>query len=254
MFGPGRKGPGPEGPTGPQKVIMPKPKLVVLTGAGISAESGIPTFRDANGLWEGHDIMEVASPQGWESNPELVLDFYNQRRKAALNVTPNRGHQILVELEQYFEVSIITQNIDNLHEKAGSSQVIHLHGELFKSRSTRDENLVYEMSGWELKLGDLCEKGAQLRPHVVWFGEQVPMMEKAMVISSQADIFVVVGTSLVVYPAAGLIDFVDHRTPKYIIDPKIPHLASGQNLHFIQKGGGQGLTELKQILLEDHGL
>jgi NAD-dependent deacetylase len=233
---------------------MPKPKLVVLTGAGISAESGIPTFRDANGLWEGHDIMEVASPEGWESNPKLVLDFYNQRRKAALNVTPNKGHQILVGLEQYFEVSIITQNVDNLHEKAGSSRVIHLHGELFKSRSTRDEDLVYEMSGWELKLGDLCEKGAQLRPHIVWFGEPVPMMEQAMVISSQADIFVVVGTSLVVYPAAGLIDFVDHRIPKFVIDPKTPDMAPGPNLHFIQKGGGLGLTELKQILLEDYGL
>jgi len=226
----------------------------VLSGAGISAESGIPTFRDANGLWEGYDIMEVASPQGWSSNPQLVLDFYNQRRKAALNARPNQGHQILVELEQYFDITIITQNVDDLHEKAGSSRVIHLHGELFKSRSTIDEDLVYEMTGWELKLGDLCERGSQLRPHIVWFGEQVPMMEQALAISSLAEIFVVVGTSMVVYPAAGLIDFIDHLVPKFVIDPKRPDVAPVPNLHFIQKGGGRGLQDLKQKLLEDYGL
>ena len=233
---------------------MPKPKLVVLSGAGISAESGIPTFRDANGLWEGHNILEVASPQGWDSNPQLVLDFYNLRRKAALKAKPNKGHQILVELEQYFDVTIITQNVDDLHEKAGSSRVIHLHGELFKSRSTLDEKLVYQMTGWELKLGDLCEKGSQLRPHIVWFGELVPMMEPAAAISSQADIFVVVGTSMVVYPAAGLIDYVDFRVPKFVIDPNVPEVVPKPNLHFIQKGGGQGLTDLKHKLLKDYNL
>lgn len=228
---------------------MPKPKLVVLSGAGISAESGIPTFRDANGLWEGHDVMQVASPPGWESNPELVLEFYNQRRRAAISAQPNRGHEILVELEQWFDVTIVTQNIDNLHEKAGSSKVIHLHGELFKSRSTLDDHLVYEIDGWELKLGDLCKKGSQLRPHVVWFGEAVPMMDQAIATSSQAEVFIVVGTSLVVYPAAGLIDFVGPETPKYIVDPNMPSLSQIQNLHLINKGGGEGLAEVMKLLI-----
>ena len=232
---------------------MPKPKLVVLSGAGISAESGIPTFRDADGLWEGHDVMEVASPQGWTSNPELVLEFYNQRRKAALNARPNKGHQILAELEQHFEVTIVTQNVDNLHEEAGSSQVVHLHGELFKSRSTKYPELVYQMSGWELKLGDLCEKGYQLRPHIVWFGEEVPMMEYAISITQQADIFVVVGTSLVVYPAAGLMNFVANQVSKYVIDPNMPDVYPVPNLNLINKGGGEGLTELRQKLLNDYG-
>ena len=220
---------------------MSKPKLVVLSGAGISAESGIPTFRDANGLWEGHDVMEVASPQGWASNPELVLEFYNQRRQAAIKAKPNKGHQILVELEQHFEVTVVTQNVDNLHEQAGSSQVVHLHGELFKSRSTKYPELVYQMSGWELKLGDLCEKGYQLRPHIVWFGEEVPMMEPAISITQQADIFVVVGTSLVVYPAAGLLNFVANQVPKYVIDPNMPDVYPDPNLNLINKGGGKGL-------------
>ena len=232
---------------------MHKPKLVVLSGAGISAESGIPTFRDANGLWEGHDVMEVASPQGWASNPELVLEFYNQRRKAALKARPNKGHQILAELEQHFEVTIVTQNVDNLHEQAGSSQVVHLHGELFKSRSTKYPELVYPMSGWELKLGDLCEKGHQLRPHIVWFGEAVPMMEYAISITQLADIFVVVGTSLVVYPAAGLMNFVANQVSKYVIDPKMPDVYPTPNLNLINKGGGEGLTELRQKLLNDYG-
>src|SRR5688572_9286591 len=187
-------------------------KIVVLSGAGISAESGIPTFRDSNGLWEGFDVMEVATPQGWDKNPDLVLDFYNQRRKKALEVKPNRGHEILAELEKDFDVTVVTQNVDNLHERAGSSHVIHLHGSLFESRSCKDESLVYPIKGWELKRGDLCEKGSQLRPNIVWFGEMVPLMEVAARHASRADIFLVVGTSMVVYPAAGLIHYVPHDT------------------------------------------
>jgi NAD-dependent deacetylase len=178
-------------------------KLVVLSGAGISAESGIPTFRDSNGLWEGYDVMQVATPEGWRENPELVLDFYNQRRKTALEVNPNRGHEILAEFEKYFDVTIVTQNVDNHHERAGSSRVIHLHGSLFESRSTADENLIYPIEGWELKMGACCEKGSQLRPNIVWFGETVPMMEVAAQYASEAKVFIVVGTSMVVYPAAG---------------------------------------------------
>jgi len=231
---------------------MPKPKIVVLSGAGISAESGVPTFRDADGLWEGHDIMEVATPQGWEANPELVLDFYNQRRKNASQVVPNQGHIILAELESDFEVAIVTQNVDNLHERAGSTNVLHLHGELFKSRSTLDESLVYTMEGWELNLGDCCEKGSQLRPHIVWFGEMVPMMEKAMEETMTADIFIVVGTSLVVYPAAGLIDYVSADIPKFVIDPKMPEMANRDNLFLIEEIGSKGLAQVKESLLRDH--
>lgn len=223
-------------------------KIVVLTGAGISAESGIPTFRDASGLWEGHDVMEVASPEGWAKNPELVLNFYNERRKNALSVKPNRGHEILVELEKDYEVVIITQNVDNLHEKSGSSNVIHLHGELFKVRSTKDENLVYDLDGWELNLGDVCEKGAQLRPHIVWFGEMVPKMDVAIQETLTADIFVVVGTSMVVYPAAGLINYVKSGVPKYIIDPNMPDVPDLPNLQLIEKIGSKGLTEFKKLL------
>ncbi len=227
---------------------MSRKRLVVLSGAGISAESGIATFRDAGGLWEGHDVMDVASPQGWARNKELVLDFYNQRRKNALEVEPNDGHKILAELENHFDVSIITQNVDNLHERAGSTNVIHLHGELFKSRSTLDSSLVYDMKGWELKLGDKCEKGSQLRPHIVWFGEMVPMMDVAVQITLTADIFVVIGTSLNVYPAASLIDYVSDDTPKYIIDPNMPEIVSRPNLHLIEKGGSEGMKELQAIL------
>ena len=223
-------------------------KIVVLSGAGISAESGIPTFRDANGLWEGHDVMEVASPQGWSANPELVLDFYNQRRKNALTVKPNRGHEILAELEQDHEVVIITQNIDDLHERAGSTKVIHLHGEIFKARSTADPNLVYNIDGWELNMGDRCEKGSQLRPHIVWFGEMVPMIELAAIEASKADIFVVVGTSMVVYPAASLIDYVGHDVPKFVVDPKIPDLPYIPNIKSISKGGSEGLAQFKAEL------
>lgn len=211
--------------------IPMKKKIVVLTGAGISAESGIKTFRDADGLWEGHDVMEVASPQGFAKNPELVLDFYNQRRKQLFNVTPNQAHCSLVDLEPYFEVRIITQNVDDLHERAGSSSVLHIHGELLKARSTQNENDVLE---WikDLNLGDLCQNGYQLRPHIVWFGEQVPLLEKAVEITQNADVLLIIGTSMQVYPAAGLIDFVKPGTPIYFIDPK-PNMNSTKYDHLI---------------------
>jgi NAD-dependent deacetylase len=221
-------------------------KLVVLTGAGISAESGIPTFRDSGGLWEGYPVEDVATPEGWRKNPALVLDFYNQRRKKALEVKPNRGHAILAELEKDFDVTIVTQNVDNLHERAGSSKVIHLHGSLFESRSTLDESLVYKIEGWEIKLGDKCEKGSQLRPNIVWFGEMVPMMEVATAIAATADIFLVVGTSMLVYPAAGLIDYVPAEIPKYIIDPKVPDVRHSPNLHFIPEKASVGMAIVSQ--------
>ena len=227
---------------------MARKKIVVLSGAGVSAESGIPTFRDSGGLWEGHDVTEVATPEGWRRNPELVLDFYNQRRKKALSVEPNKGHKILAELEEGFDVTIITQNIDNLHERAGSSKVIHLHGELFKSRSTLDSSLIYDISGWELKLGEKCEKGSQLRPHIVWFGEMVPMMEAAVREVISANIFAVVGTSLQVYPAAGLIDYVSNNIPVYIIDPKMPEVAPRSNLFLIEALGSVGLKQMAEGL------
>lgn len=231
---------------------MARKKIVVLSGAGVSAESGIPTFRDSGGLWEGHDVTEVATPEGWRRNPELVLDFYNQRRKKALSVEPNKGHKILAELEEGFDVTIITQNIDNLHERAGSSKVIHLHGELFKSRSTLDSSLIYDISGWELKLGEKCEKGSQLRPHIVWFGEMVPMMEVAVREVISANIFAVVGTSLQVYPAAGLIDYVSNNIPVYIIDPKMPVVAPRSNLFLIEALGSVGLTEMSEKLVSQY--
>ncbi len=223
---------------------MSKKKLVILSGAGISAESGIPTFRDSNGLWEGHDVMEVATPEGWKNNKALVLDFYNQRRKNALEVKPNKGHQILADLEAHYDVTIITQNVDNLHERAGSTNVLHLHGELFKSRSTLDPSLVYDLEGWELNLGDTCEKGSQLRPHIVWFGEMVPMIDIAVEITMQADIFIVVGTSLQVYPAAGLLSYVANAIPKYIIDPNMPTTNQSDNLFLIEEIGSVGLTKV----------
>lgn len=219
---------------------MNKRKLVVLTGAGISAESGISTFRDAGGLWEGHDIMEVASPEGWKKNRELVLDFYNQRRKQALTCQPNEAHLELARLEEQFDVTIVTQNVDNLHEKAGSSKIIHLHGELFKSQSTLDPSLVYEMDGWEIKVGDKCEKGSQLRPFIVWFGEMVPMMEPAIDVAIEADIFAVIGTSMLVYPAAGLIQYAKKNIPKYIIDVRIPETGFIENLRKIEAPASVG--------------
>lgn len=228
-----------------------KKKVVALTGAGISAESGIPTFRDAGGLWEGHRVEDVATPEGWEEDPAMVLDFYNQRRKRALEVKPNRGHFVFAELEEFFDVTVVTQNVDNLHERAGSSKVIHLHGSLFESRSTRDETLVYEIDGWELKLGDVCEKGSQLRPNIVWFGEMVPMMEVAAVIANHADYFIVAGTSMLVYPAAGLIEYVRREVPKYIVDPNKPQVSAGPSVHFFVEKASTGMEKVKEILLRE---
>lgn len=225
-------------------------KLVVLTGAGISAESGIATFRDSGGLWEGHKVEDVATPEGWRKNPELVLDFYNQRRKQALDVKPNRGHEILKELEDRFDVTVITQNVDDLHERAGSSNVLHLHGSLFESRSTLDESRVYKINGWELKLGDRCERGSQLRPNIVWFGEMVPMIEVASRIASDADIFLVVGTSLVVYPAAGLIHYVRREMPKFVVDPNLPDVGSIPFTTMIAEKASVGMEIVKQKLSE----
>jgi NAD-dependent deacetylase len=223
-------------------------KLVVLTGAGISAESGIQTFRGADGLWEGHDVTQVASPEGWRQDREMVLEFYNQRRKNVLEAKPNRGHYILKELEDHFDVRIITQNIDDLHERAGSSQILHLHGEILKSRSTIDDLLVYTMTKPRIEIGDTCEKGSQLRPHIVWFGEAVPMIEPAAALVMQADILVVVGTSMGVYPAAGLTQVAPATCPIYLIDPNPGHSASGRFKHIVA-GGGEGLARLKEELL-----
>ncbi|HLF33332.1 MAG TPA: NAD-dependent deacylase [Cyclobacteriaceae bacterium] len=227
-------------------------KLVALTGSGISVESGLKTFRDSDGLWEGHEITEVASPTGWLRNPGVVLEFYNQRRKNAMNALPNTAHRALFELEQYFNVFIITQNVDNLHEKAGSSNIIHLHGELFKARSTVDESLVYELKDWQLNLGDQCEKGSQLRPHIVWFGEMVPMMDRAIHEISSADIVIVVGTSLVVYPAAGLVDYISSEAPVFIVDPKIPKLRQYANFQFFEEKATTGLEKLKTLLIDKY--
>lgn len=226
-----------------------KPNIVILTGAGISAESGISTFRDAGGLWEGHDIMDVASPQGWAKNKELVLDFYNIRRRQLFEVEPNAGHKALVKLEAKFNVHIITQNVDDLHERAGSSQVMHLHGELRKVRSTLDPKLVYDWEG-DLNLGDKCEKGAQLRPHIVWFGEDVPLIEPAAKLASQADIFIIVGTSMQVYPAAGLIQYVAYDKPKYYIDPKpAESYAAQKHINIIATSATEGVPKLVEDLL-----
>lgn len=224
-------------------------KLVVLTGAGISAESGIATFRDAGGLWEGYKVEDVATPEAWRKDPALVLDFYNQRRKKALEVKPNRGHEILAELEQHFEVTVITQNVDNLHERAGSSKVLHLHGSLFESRSTLNPKLIYPIKGSELNLGDTCERGSQLRPNIVWFGEAVPMMEVAAAVAAHADVFLVVGTSMVVYPAAGLIDYVPDFVKKYVVDPKKPEIMHVPNLEFIAEKASVGMERVRKLLL-----
>ncbi len=225
-------------------------KIVALTGAGISAESGISTFRDAGGLWEGHDIMEVASPEGFEKNPELVLDFYNKRRAQLKEVLPNNAHIALKTLELNYHVQIITQNVDDLHERAGSTNVYHLHGELRKVRSTKNPNLIYS---WEddLHLGDLCEENAQLRPHIVWFGEAVPMMEKAITCISDADIVLIIGTSMQVYPAAGLVGFAPSQALVYYIDPKAQvnaELSGIKNLHCIPKKATEGMKELLSFL------
>lgn len=228
-----------------------KKKIVVLTGAGISAESGIATFRDTDGLWENHRVEDVASPQGFRVNPKLVLDFYNSRRKELLHVKPNEGHVGLAELEKEYDVTIVTQNVDNLHERAGSSDVVHLHGELMKSRSSRDPSVIYEMDedNIEINIGDMCELGTQLRPDIVWFGEAVPMIETAAKLVQKADIVVIIGTSLNVYPAAGLVDYAKPDTPIYLIDPKDVR-GGRRNIHFIQKGASEGVKELTEILMK----
>lgn len=224
-------------------------RIVVLTGAGISAESGIKTFRDADGLWEGHDVMEVASPAGWENNMELVLDFYNQRRKQLLTVKPNSAHYALAELEKKFQVEIITQNIDDLHERAGSTKVTHLHGELLKARSTFDEALVLDWKK-DIQVGDFCEFNYQLRPHVVWFGEAVPMFQVAAEITEKADILIIIGTSMQVYPAASLVDFAPPHIPIYFIDPK-PNISEKGRLEIIPEKAVKGVPELVNRLMKE---
>ncbi|MCF8296284.1 MAG: NAD-dependent deacylase [Saprospiraceae bacterium] len=224
-------------------------KIVVLTGAGISKESGIMTFREAGGLWENHRVEDVASPMAWENDPEMVMEFYNQRRKQLYEVEPNPAHYALAKLEEKYDVQIITQNVDDLHERGGSSNILHLHGEMKKCRSTMDPTLVYDVDGWELKMGDVCEKGSQLRPHIVWFGEAVPMIVPAVEISTKADIFIVIGTSMLVYPAAGLIDYVPAHIPKYIIDPNAVATSRVQNLTVIKEKAGIGVPELVEKLL-----
>ncbi len=224
-------------------------KIVVLTGAGMSAESGVSTFRDNNGLWENHRVEDVATPEAWHSNPNLVMEFYNQRRKQLFEVEPNKGHLGLVRLEDRFDVQIITQNVDDLHERAGSTNILHLHGELKKVRSTSNPNLIHTLDGWELKIGDLCEEGSQLRPHIVWFGESVPMIEPAVNIVAEADILIVIGTSMAVYPAASLINYVDHDIPKYYIDPKAFQVPGIKNLTILNEKAGMGVPKLVDELL-----
>ncbi|MFH4964172.1 NAD-dependent deacylase [Gaetbulibacter sp. M235] len=220
--------------------------IVILTGAGMSAESGLKTFRDANGLWEGHNVTEVATPEGFHANPELVLEFYNQRRRQLQQVEPNFAHYGIAQLEKDYTVSVITQNIDDLHERAGSKNVIHLHGELLKVRSTFD---ITDIQEWkkDLLLGDICKKGYQLRPHIVWFGEAVPMIEKAIDICMTAEILVIIGTSMQVYPAASLIHYVPHGTPIYFIDPK-PTLESKQNLTVIAENATVGIKQFIELI------
>jgi NAD-dependent deacetylase len=225
--------------------------IVILTGAGISAESGLKTFRDSDGLWEGHNIEEVATPQAWKRNPVLVQDFYNMRRKAVLEAKPNAAHSALARLEERYKVTVITQNIDDLHERGGSTNVVHLHGIITRSQSSRNPNLTYPINGWELKMDEVCELGSPLRAHVVWFGEAVPMIETAMDICNRADIFILVGTSLAVYPAASLISYVGHEITKYIVDPKIPPIYNLTGLIKIQEKASTGVPILVDKLLND---
>lgn len=224
-------------------------KIVILTGAGMSAESGIATFRDSGGLWEQFRIEDVATPEGFAKNPKLVLEFYNTRRKQSLNATPNQGHVGLAEMEDDYDVVIVTQNVDNLHERAGSTRVIHLHGELMKVRSTKYPELIYDVSEDkpEVNLGDLCERGSQLRPHIVWFGESVPMMDEAIKEVKSADVLVIIGTSLNVYPAAGLLYYIEQDTPIFLIDPNEVK-TSHKNVHYIHKGASEGVKDLRKML------
>jgi NAD-dependent deacetylase len=226
---------------------MEKKKLIVLTGAGVSAESGLKTFRDSDGLWEGYDINEVATATAWRRNPALVQEFYNMRRRGVKEAKPNDAHFALAELENHFDVHIITQNIDDLHERAGSTNVLHLHGEIFKMRSEKNEALVYTTYE-DIQMGDTAADGAQLRPHIVWFEEPVPMIEEAIKVARQAELFLIVGTSLVVYPAAGLVNHVPWQVPKYIVDKKIPYASSLYNVTVIEKPATEGMRELVQLL------
>lgn len=225
--------------------------LVVLSGAGISAESGIPTFRASDGLWENHPIADVATPDAWQRNPALVLAFYNQRRQKAAQAQPNKAHIRLVELEKYFQVTVITQNVDDLHDRAGSSQILHLHGKLSEVRSTKNKKLVYDIADKAINLGDTCELGSQLRPNIVWFGEAVPSIEQAIEICTTADIFIIIGTSLSVYPAAALINFTPPRIPVFLIDPQ-PNLAQDKqlNLQIIAEKAITGMDILYPNLIE----
>jgi len=231
---------------------MNKKKLVILTGAGISAESGLKTFRDPDGLWEGYNVYEVATPGGFAKNPQLVLDFYNMRRKDVAAAKPNAAHTGLAELEKNFDVTIITQNIDDLHERGGSSKIIHLHGEIFKMRSVTNPKLVYDIRG-DINTADFAEDGGQLRPDIVWFEEQVPMIEVAIEVMTAAEIFVVIGTSLLVYPAAGLVNYAPPYIPKFIIDKSIPYTATIKNLTTIEKTASEGVMELTSLLLKEKG-
>lgn len=226
--------------------------IVVLTGAGISAESGLKTFRDSDGLWEGYDIEEVATPQAWHRNPALVQEFYNMRRKSVLEAEPNLAHYALAALEEKYKVTIITQNIDDLHERGGSTNVLHLHGIITRSQSSLNPNLTYPIAGWELKMGEKCELGSQLRAHVVWFGEAVPMIEDAATVCTKADLFILVGSSLAVYPAAGLVSYVPWEVPKYIVDPKIPYLPS--DFIKIEEKATIGVKRVVDQLLSEHDL
>lgn len=226
---------------------MEKKHIVVLTGAGISAESGLKTFRDSDGLWNGYDVYEVASPEGWKKNPQLVLDFYNDRRRDVAAAEPNAAHTGLADLEKDYNVTIITQNIDDLHERGGSSKVVHLHGQIFQMRSVDDDSVIYEIRS-DIKLGDTDSEGVQLRPHIVWFGEAVPMIEEAIRIMNDCDYFVVVGTSLQVYPAASLLQYAPPYLPKFIIDKKIPEVSHSPNLTFIEKNATEGVAELRKYL------
>jgi len=232
-----------------RKQTISMKRLVILSGAGMSAESGIRTFRDMNGLWEEYDVMEVASIEAWYKNPELLLHFYNDRRKHMIESKPNQGHLLLAELEKNFDVQIITQNVDDLHERAGSTHVLHLHGELTKARSTVDPSLIYLLDNPEMKMGDKCEKGSQLRPHIVWFGEEVPAMTEAIPIVESADYLCVIGTSLNVYPAAGLINYAPSSAPLYLIDPN-PPTSRPRKVEVIAKGAGEGVAELIRRLAE----
>lgn len=224
--------------------------LVVLTGAGISAESGLKTFRDSDGLWEGYNIQDVATPEAWEHNPVLVQQFYNERRKSVLEAKPNEAHYALARLEEKYNVTIITQNIDDLHERAGSTNVVHLHGVITRSQSSINPELTYPIDGWEIKMDEVCELGSPLRAHVVWFGEDVPMIGPAARICADAEVFMLIGSSLAVYPAAGLIGYVNRDVPKYIIDPKIPDARVSGPVIKIQEKATVGVTTLVNELLK----